>query len=79
MSWISRTTSSHPAQLAATALVSGAVVAGAIFGFQHVRRQVRVDDLKRSIPGLDENHEADQVITSTPTQRESRTKTDRGK
>ena len=61
MSWISRTTSSHPAQLAATALVSGAVVAGAIFGFQHVRRRVRVDHLKKSIPLIDEEQDADQV------------------
>lgn len=61
MSWISRTASSHPAQLAATALVSGVVVAGAIFGFQHIRRTVKVQDLKRSIPDIGEEHEIDQV------------------
>lgn len=60
-SWLSRTTSSSQAQFAATALVSGAVVAGAIFGYQHVRRQERVEDLKSSIPELGKGHEADKV------------------
>ncbi len=60
-SWLSRTASSSHAQFAATALVSGAVVAGAIFGYQHVRRQERVEDLKSSIPELGKGHEADKV------------------
>lgn len=60
-SWLSRTTSSSQAQFAATALVSGAVVAGAIFGYQHVRRQEMVEDLKSSIPELGRGHEADKV------------------
>ncbi|KAI9866330.1 MAG: hypothetical protein M1813_001452 [Trichoglossum hirsutum] len=54
-SWLSRTVSSHRAQLAATAVVSGAVVAGAILGFQHAKRKSRVELLKRSIPELDEH------------------------
>ncbi|KAI9850097.1 MAG: hypothetical protein M1838_006071 [Thelocarpon superellum] len=60
-SWISRTVGSHQAQLVATAAVSGALVAGAILGYQHVRRQALVEDLKRSIPGDDEEHVIDQL------------------
>lgn len=51
-SWFQRAASSTQAQLAATAIVSGAVVAGAILGYQHVRRVERTEDLKRSIPEL---------------------------
>ena len=51
-SWFQRATSSTQAQFAATAIVSGAVVAGAILGYQHVRRVERTEDLKRSIPEL---------------------------
>ncbi|KAI9779948.1 MAG: hypothetical protein M1839_007104 [Geoglossum umbratile] len=54
-SWLSRTASSHTAQLAATAVVSGAVVAGAILGYQHTRRKNRVRDLKNSIPDVGED------------------------
>ncbi|KAH8660804.1 ubiquitin-protein ligase-like protein molybdopterin-converting factor [Tricladium varicosporioides] len=50
-SWISRIAGTKEAQFAATAVVSGAVVAGAILGYQHARRQERVEDLKGSIPG----------------------------
>ena len=49
-SWLSRVSTSSQAQFAATAIVSGAVVAGAIFGYQAVRRQERVKDLKSGIP-----------------------------
>ncbi|KAI9811802.1 MAG: hypothetical protein M1832_000696 [Thelocarpon impressellum] len=65
-SWFSRTAGSHSAQLAATAVLSGALVAGTILGFQHVRRQVKVEDLKRSIPDLDEEHTVDQVPAPAP-------------
>lgn len=47
--WLTNT----KAQFAATAIVSGAVVAGAIFGYQAVRRQERVIDLKSEIPEWD--------------------------
>jgi hypothetical protein len=60
-SWLSRATSSTQAQFAATAIVSGAVVAGAILGYQHVRRQERVEDLKSSIPELGRNHHSEKV------------------
>lgn len=63
-SWISRASSSSQAQFAATAVVSGAVVAGAILGYQHVRRQEKVEDLKRSIPELDSKHHARKVRLS---------------
>lgn len=60
-SWFSRTMSSSQAQFAATAVVSGAVVAGAIFGYQHIRRQERVEDLKHSIPELSRDHMPEKV------------------
>ena len=53
-SFLSRVSTSSQAQFAATALVSGAVVAGAIFGYQAVRRQERVKDLKSGIPEVGE-------------------------
>lgn len=49
------------AQLAATALISGAVVASTIFGYQAVRRQVKVEILKRDIPELGASHQGDKV------------------
>lgn len=55
--WFSR----DRVQLAATAVVSGAVVAGAILGYQHIRRIERVEDLKRSVPNLEDGHEVDKV------------------
>lgn len=51
-SWFQRATGSTQVQFAATAIVSGAVVAGAILGYQHVRRIERTEDLKRSIPDI---------------------------
>ncbi|KAF2003136.1 hypothetical protein P154DRAFT_618126 [Amniculicola lignicola CBS 123094] len=57
-SWISRTTSSHNAQLITTAIVSGVVVGGAILGFQQARRMYRVNELKDSIPDIGEEHHA---------------------
>ena len=51
-------------QFGATALVSGAVVAGAILGYQHVRRRELVEDLKSSIPALGKEHQADRVCSS---------------
>jgi hypothetical protein len=60
-SWVSRTMSSSQAQFAATAVVSGAVVAGAIFGYQAIRRHERVEDLKHSIPELGRDHTPEKV------------------
>ncbi|KAL9595005.1 MAG: hypothetical protein Q9219_006704 [cf. Caloplaca sp. 3 TL-2023] len=57
-SWFERQLASHQFQLAATALVSGITVAGLIYGGQAVRRKIAVDQLKASIPPLDEEHEA---------------------
>jgi hypothetical protein len=59
-SWLSN----NKAQLAATAIISGAIVAGGILGYQHVRRQEKVEDLKSSIPRLGEEHQADKVRCS---------------
>lgn len=60
-SWLQRQASSHNAQLVGTALLSGAAVAGAIFGIQALRRQIAVEDLKASIPGFDEKEHANGV------------------
>ncbi|OCK75550.1 hypothetical protein K432DRAFT_408912 [Lepidopterella palustris CBS 459.81] len=57
-SWISRTTLSHNAQLITTAVVSGVICAGAVIGFQKVRRLYRVADMKASIPDISPEHVA---------------------
>jgi hypothetical protein len=64
-SFINRTTSSPGFQFGATALLAGAVTAGAILGYQHVRRQEKVEDLKSSIPELGTSHHADKVCAFT--------------
>ncbi|MCJ1309918.1 hypothetical protein MMC25_003579 [Agyrium rufum] len=61
--WIQRQASSHSVQLAATAVASGLLVAGTIFGVQAVRRQVAVEDLKASIPNIDEGHAVEKLPT----------------
>ena len=53
--------SSKEFQFGATAMVSGVVVAAGILGYQHVRRQEKVEDLKSSIPVLGSEHQADKV------------------
>ena len=58
-SWMQRQISSH--QIAATAVLSGLAVAGTIFGAQAIRRKVAVEDLKSSIPDVDERHHAEKV------------------
>ncbi|TKA73563.1 hypothetical protein B0A49_04091 [Cryomyces minteri] len=60
-SFIARATSSHQAQLATTAIVSGVLVAGAILGLQTAKKRYRVQDLKASIPDVDEDHAATQI------------------
>jgi tRNA threonylcarbamoyladenosine dehydratase len=60
-SWLQRQASSRQTQITATAVISGAVVAGAILGFQAIRRREAVEELKASIPELNENHHAEQV------------------
>jgi len=59
--WISRATASHNAQLITTAVVSGVVVGSAILGFQSARRMYNVEELKASIPNIDEKHHATRV------------------
>ncbi|KAI0994068.1 tRNA threonylcarbamoyladenosine dehydratase 2 [Podosphaera aphanis] len=56
-SWWARTVSSTQAQFAATAILSGAVVAGAILGLQHIQRQEKLEDLKKEIPAWGEDGE----------------------
>lgn len=60
-SWIQRQASSHQVQLAATAVISAAAVAGAIFGAQAIRRKVAIEKLKASIPKVDEDHRLQKV------------------
>ena len=60
-SWFERQASSHHVQLAAAALISGVTVAGLIYGTQAIRRKEAVQELKASIPELNEAHHADMV------------------
>ena len=60
-SWFERQAYSHHVQLAATAFISGVTVAGLIYGTQAVRRKEAVQELKASIPELNETHHADMV------------------
>jgi hypothetical protein len=82
-SWIGRITGSREAQLATTAVVSGVVVAGAIFGYQSVRRRERVGELKADIPELNDRSQGHIVgevcstIWSISSGRPIRTCTDR--
>ncbi|MCJ1286149.1 hypothetical protein MMC26_005494 [Xylographa opegraphella] len=59
--WLERQGSSHQTQLIATAILSGITVIGVVLGVQAVRRQVAVDELKASIPNVDEPHDANTV------------------
>lgn len=63
-SWIQRHSSSHQSQLAATAVISGAAVAGAIFGYQAFKRKEAVQRLKASIPDVNDQHYAEKVFCS---------------
>lgn len=60
-SWLHRQAGSQTSQLATTAVLSGAAVAGAIFGYQAYKRKEAVHDLKASIPSLDDEHHAVKV------------------
>lgn len=60
-SWLQRQAGAQTSQLATTAVLSGAAVASAIFGYQAYRRKEAVHDLKASIPDLDEEHHAEKV------------------
>ncbi|KAI8632747.1 ubiquitin-protein ligase molybdopterin-converting factor [Xylariaceae sp. FL1651] len=51
-SFFERASSNSRVQLAATAIASGAVVAGAILGYQRLRQEERIYNLKNSIPSL---------------------------
>lgn len=61
-SWLQCQVGQQQAQLAVTAVVSGAAVAGAILGYQALRRKEAVQQLKASIPPIDERHHAEKVI-----------------
>lgn len=62
-SWIQHHSSSHQTQLAATAVISGAAVAGAILGYQTLRRGKAVDNIvyKASISDINDRHQAQKV------------------
>jgi hypothetical protein len=63
-SWLHRQAGSQSSQLATTAVLSGAAVAGAIFGYQAYKRKEAVHDLKASIPMLDDEHSATKVSST---------------
>jgi tRNA threonylcarbamoyladenosine dehydratase len=60
-SWLQRQASSHSVQLAATAVLSGVAVAGAIYGYQSFKRAEVVEEIKASIPPIDDKHFATKV------------------
>ncbi len=60
-SWLSKTSSSHQVQLGATAAISGIVAVTAVLGFQRLRRQTQIDDLKSSIPNA-EKHDTKETV-----------------
>lgn len=53
--FVSDLISSPRFQLAATAIASGATVAGLILGYQAFEQEERLSELKNSIPSLDDN------------------------
>ncbi|KAJ5536670.1 hypothetical protein N7513_009856 [Penicillium frequentans] len=55
-SWLHRQAGSQNSQLTTTAVLSGAAVATAIFGYQAYKRKEAVYDLKASIPAADDQH-----------------------
>lgn len=59
--WIQHHVNSFEAQLAATALLSGIAVASAILGYQNTKRKEAVEELKSSIPEIDERHHAEKL------------------
>ncbi|XXH02647.1 hypothetical protein Hte_009028 [Hypoxylon texense] len=63
-SFLERASSNSKVQLAATAIASGAVVAGSILGFQRLRREERINQLKDSIPSILDEGEALRRINS---------------
>ncbi|CAJ2504383.1 Uu.00g117770.m01.CDS01 [Anthostomella pinea] len=56
-SFLERASSNSRVQLAATAIVSGAVAASAVLGYQRLRREERIHELKDSIPSQDDEGE----------------------
>ncbi|KAJ6164510.1 hypothetical protein N7470_003182 [Penicillium chermesinum] len=60
-SWLQRQAGSQSSQLATTAVLSGAAVASAIFGYQAYRRKEAVSELKASIPPIDERHHSEKL------------------
>lgn len=58
---LSRATSDSRFQLAATALVSGGIVAAGILSYQRLSHEQRVSRLKDSIPNPSEDHPLQKV------------------
>ncbi|KAE8152023.1 hypothetical protein BDV25DRAFT_128318 [Aspergillus avenaceus] len=58
MSWLQRNAGSQQSQLATTAVISGAAVAGAIFSYQAFKRREAVKQLKASIPKIGDDQPA---------------------
>ncbi|KAI1329911.1 ubiquitin-protein ligase molybdopterin-converting factor [Xylariaceae sp. FL0255] len=63
-SFLERTGSNTKVQFAATAIASAAVAAGAVLGYQRLRRKERIHDLKSSIPSLGDEGDALRKLNS---------------
>ena len=57
--WLRVNFESRTAQLVSVALASGVTVASVIFGVQALRRRIALEDLKASIPNIDEFHDTE--------------------
>lgn len=64
-SFLERASTNPRIQLAATAIASGSIVAGAILGYQRLQRSERVHRLKNSIPSLADDDEALRKVSET--------------
>lgn len=60
-SWLQRQAGSHNVQLAAAAVLSGAAVAAGIYSYQALKRNEAVEELKASIPEINERHRVGKV------------------
>jgi hypothetical protein len=60
-SWLQRQAGSHNVQLAAAAVFSGAAVAAGIYSYQALKRNEAVEELKASIPEINERHHVEKV------------------
>ena len=60
-SWLPDIANSHRLQLGITAVASGCLAASAVIALQEARKWYNEEELKSSIPGLDQPHDVERV------------------